>query len=96
MLRFKLKPTPPNPNTPAGAQVFEIEGTPQGDRYYLDHLGLLDAFLSARRARRQTVLQLKFAASAVRARIIARRSLAKGFADAHNDNNRRDRTRFAK
>jgi len=44
MLRFKLKPVP---DLPAGTQIFELEGTPQGDRYFLDRLGLLDAFLSA-------------------------------------------------
>lgn len=44
MLRFKLKPAP---DLPAGTQIFVLEGTPQGDRYFLDRLGLLDAFLSA-------------------------------------------------
>jgi hypothetical protein len=47
MLRFKLNAAPPTPDLPAGAQIFELEGTPQGDRYFLDRLGLLDAFLSA-------------------------------------------------
>lgn len=47
MLRFKLKAAPPAPDLPAGTQIFELEGTPQGDRYFLDRLGLLDAFLSA-------------------------------------------------
>ncbi|MBK6594276.1 MAG: hypothetical protein IPG23_17150 [Burkholderiales bacterium] len=44
MLRLKLKAVP---GLPAGAQIFELEGTPQGDRYFLDRLGLLDTFLSA-------------------------------------------------
>jgi hypothetical protein len=47
MLRFKIKLAPPAPGLPAGAQIFELQGTPQGDRYFLDRLGLLDAFLSA-------------------------------------------------
>ena len=47
MLRFKLKQPPPTPEIPAGMRIFEIHGTPQGDRYFLDHLGLLDAFLSS-------------------------------------------------
>jgi hypothetical protein len=46
-LRFKLKAAPPAPDLPAGTQIFELEGTLQGDRYFLDRLGLLDAFLSA-------------------------------------------------
>lgn len=45
LLRFKLQPAPPAEGLGANEQLFEISGTPQGDRYYLDHLGLLDAAL---------------------------------------------------
>ncbi|MGJ4911286.1 hypothetical protein [Bradyrhizobium sp. HKCCYLS2033] len=48
MLRFKLKQPPPTPDLPAGMQIFEIQGVPQGDRYFLDRLGLLDDYLAAK------------------------------------------------
>jgi hypothetical protein len=48
LLRFKLQPAPPVDGLAANEQVFEVSGVPQGDRYYLDHLGLLDAHLARR------------------------------------------------
>lgn len=48
MLRFKLKQPPSTPDIPAGTRIFEIQGVPQGDRYFLDRLGLLDNFLSSK------------------------------------------------
>jgi hypothetical protein len=48
MLRFKLKQPPSTPDIPAGMQIFEIQGAPQGERYFLDRLGLLDDYLSSK------------------------------------------------
>jgi hypothetical protein len=44
MLRFKLEEVK-TVNLPAGEKVYEIKGTSQGERYYLDKLGLLAKFL---------------------------------------------------
>lgn len=45
LLRFKLQPAPPVQGLAANEQIFEVSGVSQGDRYYLDHLGLLDTYL---------------------------------------------------
>jgi hypothetical protein len=45
LLRFKLRRRPPTGPFPANMAVFELQGTPQGDRYYLDQLGLLASLL---------------------------------------------------
>jgi len=41
LVRFPLKLATPPTNFPAAMQLFEVTGTPQADRYFLDQLGLL-------------------------------------------------------